>query len=205
VPGLSSAAADWAAGVEIQVETNAWPQDGVTLDPGVTPIRVTVQNHSGADVMVSHDGFALRARGDRRYDALAPDEVAVVNGDRPVTIAQPIFGPAGAGPAGGNLRPLPAGPGAAASASPRETSFPYNAYYVHGYTVTPEVRRVQAVARALPEGMLPAEGSARGFVYFESRVLRERRVAFEARLFKAPPARGEGVALARVRVPFRVR
>jgi len=203
VPGLSAAAAEGAAGVEVLVEADAWPEDVVRLDRGVTPIRVTVENHSGADVLVSHDELTLRGRGDRLYAALAPEEAAAAMGDRTATIAQPIFGPAGM--AGGDgLRPIPAGPGAAASASPRETSFPYNAYYVRGYTVTPQVRRVQAVARALPEGVVPAGGTVSGFVYFARSVYRERHLMFEARLIKATPAPGDGAALARVRVPLRV-
>jgi len=204
VAGRSPAAVEGAAGVQVLVEVEAWPHDAVQLDRSVTPIRVTVENRSGAAVLVRHDEFALLARGDRSYAALAPDEVPVENADRPVTITQPIFGPAGMA-GGDSLRPMPPGTDAADNGSRRETSFPYNAYYFRGYTVTPDVRRMQAVARALPEGVVPAGGTVRGFVYFASSVYRERRVVFEATLVKDPAAASEGVGVAQVRVPFRVR
>jgi hypothetical protein len=203
-PGLSAAAVEDAAGIAITVEVDAWPRDVTPLERSVTPVRVTVDNHSGRAVLVRHYDFALRGGSGQAYAALAPDEVAVASADQPVTVVQPIFGPAGQA-GSSNRRLMPPGPQPVPGLNRWETSFPYNSDYFHGYTVTPEVRRVQAVVRALPEGIVQDGGTVRGFVYFAGGAYGERRVLFEASLLKSPPPYGDGIEVAHARIPFRVR
>jgi hypothetical protein len=124
--------------------------------------------------------------------------------DRPTTLVQPIFGPGGSAEHA-RLRSFPPGPQVIPALGRWETSFPYDRFYFHGYTVTPEERRRQPVARALPEGELPSGAKASGFIYFTSGAYAEKRVILQANLIRQSGEPALGVAVARAAIPFRVK
>jgi hypothetical protein len=206
VPELRPAVYKDVDGIRLIIEGDRWPSDVVPLARGVAAVRVTVDNHSGAAVLVRHDEFALEGQAGYRFAALPPNAVPVPNSDQPTMIVQPIFGPGGAA-WHDNLRPLPMGPHPAPELSRWETSFPYDQFYYKGVTLSPAERRGQPQASALPEGVLPNGRRAAGFVYFVTAgdAGADHGLVFEARLAKAPSANGAAVSVASASIPMRFR
>jgi hypothetical protein len=202
LPDRKEAAIEDQGGVRMTIDGDSWPSDTIPLGHGVTPVLVTIDNHSGGPVLVRREDFALQGDSGHRYAALPPAEVLVPGSDKPVTIPELLLTPAESMPRD-HMRPLPPGPNPVADLSRWETSFPYNPYFFKGVTIGPEVRKQQPLARALPEGTLPDGARAAGFVYFAA-APSERRALFEAQLLKnADTSPNGGVGVARATIPMR--
>ena len=62
-------------GVSVLVQANAWNGYPPTLDRGLVPIKITIQNDSGRDLAIRYEDFVLIAANNRRYDDIHPDQI----------------------------------------------------------------------------------------------------------------------------------
>src|SRR4051812_36987959 len=81
LPDRKAAAVQDQGGVRMTIDGDSWPSDLVPLGQGVTPVLVTIDNHSGGPVQVRREDFALQGESGQRYTALPPAEVPVPGSD----------------------------------------------------------------------------------------------------------------------------
>ena len=85
LPDRKEAAVEDRNGVRLTIDGDSWPSDTLPLGQGVTPVLVTIENHSGAPVQVSREDFALQGESGQRYAALAPADVPIPGSESPAT------------------------------------------------------------------------------------------------------------------------
>ncbi|MCY1054095.1 hypothetical protein [Nannocystis sp. SCPEA4] len=189
VPGLGDAAVAENVGVEVIASANAWRGFPPDLEGGITPLLVTITNHSDHALELRYDYFGLVSPGGVRYAALPPFQIHDIV-YAPVNMVSP--------PLNFGVAPYlsPWYPGWSTWNGP----FPYRApYYDSYYTAFERVALPTGdmVQKALPEGVLEPRGRITGYLYFES-VRDTSRVNFVTHLVDAHT----GQALGTVEVPF---
>jgi hypothetical protein len=240
-PGTRSGAFTEVEGVRVTVDGTSWQGDPYDLGDTLTPILVTIENHSNVPIRVSYRDFALVGATGFRYAALPPLQVqgqmpvsevppppelplvptAVLGAGSPVRAAPPgmpappMSAPVRAAPPAPALR----GPTVAPSAAPVRvrpppptvvsphfqhnrffvspsfaviypglSAWPYywpfdSGYYNQYYDYWPQtLPTTDMINQALPEGVLEAQGSIQGYVYFQKVAPRESRVKFAMQL-----------------------
>src|SRR5438270_2325880 len=71
-PGRANVAEAAAAGVSVKVTGDSWKGDPQNLGTLFTPVRVTLENHSGKTLRVSYRDFALAGGSGFKYAAIPP-------------------------------------------------------------------------------------------------------------------------------------
>ncbi|MGC4113279.1 MAG: hypothetical protein QM765_01095 [Myxococcales bacterium] len=137
-------------GMTVAVNGQRWPGSPGELGAIVTPLEVTITNHSGQPVQLTHKMFALVGPTGVRVSALSPYQI-----QRP---GSGSYGPGygygygygyGWGPWGGWYGP----------------AWGYGGYWGPYYYSEPLPSR-DMLQRAMPEGQLAEGGSAHGYVFF---------------------------------------
>jgi hypothetical protein len=160
----------------------------------MTPVKVRIVNRSGRPVRILYESFALEGASGRTFSPLPP--VPLEAEQHPdVTPVRPVFTNSGFFVAAAYralfpaLDPWP-------ERLPRDDAKAEELYrqWDDGLP-TREMRRM-----ALLEGVLDAGGQASGFLYFERRAHREKRLLFQAELVDARD--GDGISF--VKIPFHI-
>lgn len=206
-----------ALGVTVWAEFQ-WSGDPPNLREYVTPVLVTVENHSGRAVRLAYQDFSLLGSSGTRYAALPPFSVAPGVSER--SVEQPIvladFHPAA--PA----RPAPPPPPRHVTPRIHHRGFHVAPPYAHFYVGLPlwaglwafnagyyarwsaswptRLPTADMLERALPEGALEDGGRVTGHLYFQN-VHREAAVEFTAALHDAQT----GQDVATISLPFVMR
>jgi hypothetical protein len=183
-PGQKTVAEMTAAGVTVAVTGDSWKGDPPGLGSLFTPVRVTIENHSGRPVRVSYRDFSLSGASGFHYPAIRPIRARGTLSARAdtSTVSLPAY----------------------ADVYPAVDDWPgpvvYAPYQDHGFDGRwPERLPTQdMLSEALPEGILQDGGKVAGFVYFRSVTGREPKVQFEMTLADA----SDGQTFASVAIPF---
>jgi hypothetical protein len=161
VAGPGGGAGTIVEGVRVIARSEAWHWDPTNLHSKVTPILIELQNMGSHNVAVRYQRIALVDESDGTvFHAMPPYDINA-SVKQKVTMAYPYSGYAVAPYLTGYYPSLLRYNGAWA----------YDAgYYAPYYTayVKVELPTMEMVQRALPEGVLSPDGTASGFVYFES-------------------------------------
>ena len=186
LPGPGRPATAAAAGVRVVAQTGVWQAYPPALDSVVTPMLVTVDNHSDVPLRIRHSDFALVSKDGRRFTALAPGEVhgAVVNPGPPAyAYSHGVFVARGDG--GRRVIVL--------------DGFPFDPFFdsFPGATWT-ELPTPDMIRLALPEGALAPRTNAAGFVYFPRVPRKTSSADFSAALV----ADRTGAPVATLTIPF---
>jgi hypothetical protein len=197
-PGREDVAETVAAGVTIMVTGDAWKGDPQDLGNLLTPVRVSLDNHSGKALRVSYRDFSLAGASGSHYAAIPPIEAHGRISAREAP-SSPSLRLAGWEQGGFYVAPQDSYlyPGLRAWSGP----FAYEPTDHGGSSASwPERLPTQdMVSEALPEGVVHDGGRVAGFVYFQKVTARESAVEFELTLADA----SDGKPFGRVAIPFR--
>lgn len=196
-PGLLNVAEASAAGVTVKVTGDSWKGDPQDLGTLLTPVRVTLENHSGKTVRVSYRDFTIAGASGFNYSAIPPMKALGTISEREVS-SLPTLRLAGwehrhfyVARHYSYLYPgLETWPGV----------FAYDPfYYDNFYSSWPQrLPTKDMLSEALPEGVVQDGGSVSGFVYFQSVTGRESAVQFKMTLVDASDGKSFGV----LAIPF---
>jgi len=196
-PGRLNVAEASAAGVTVTVTGDSWKGDPQDLGSLFTPVRVTLENHSGKTLRVSYRDFTLAGGNGFNYAAIPPMKARGTLSAREPS-SSPSLRLAGWEHRGFYVAPHYSYlyPGL----EPWPGMFAYDPlYYDNLYSRWPERLPTQdMLSEALPEGAVQDGGSVSGFVYFQSVTSRESAVRFEMNLVDA----SDGQAFAVLSIPF---
>lgn len=195
--GSEDTARSDANGVTVLVQAVDWPGP-VDIRREVTPLRIRIENKSGAPLNVHYNEFALIDRKGKVFSALP---LAQIKGEvavsfEPYELPKFHFSDFSVAPTNYSrmypgIEPFPR----FIAGSP----FPFDVYYNFWAEITlptPEMRQ-----RAIPEGYLNSGGDLEGWLYFKKVDDKYRgRVVFNADLTNAETGR----KFAEVRIPFTV-
>lgn len=161
-PGSAVAMAD---GVRMIVSTHAWDGDPPDLEQSVTPLHVTLENHSSHPLRIRYPELKLRSPA-LDYQPLPPAKLV----DKQVTVREdPILVPR---TETHNFRYAPYRyPNYSDAPGLRDRAHPWEdvpEFYTRQYAKwTVPLPTVDMIDRALPEGVLDPGGRVSGFLYFE--------------------------------------
>ena len=189
VAGTDAASAN-VGGIHIVADGDAWSGDPANLEKLLTPVRVTIENHSGEPLRIRYREFSLEDSAGFHAAPLSPMKLS--NSTQPA--ATPIT--PGFTSDGFYVAPYFQFYGSVLSPWPYEFPFdnPQGNAYAHWEQSTPDM-----IAKAIPEGVLSPSGSIAGFLYFQKVTKEVNSVDFVARLVQAR----SGQALGTARIPFR--
>jgi len=179
VPGQPNVASAEAGGIRVTVNGSPWRGAPNDLSDVVTPLLVTLENHSGAPVDVRYQDFSLGTPSGMQASALPPFHI-----QRPgVAFASPYPYPS----SGFFIGPPWAGlyPGFGAWGGPWDYDpFYYDSFFPAWQAPLPTKDMLQ---KALPEGVLQNGGRITGYVYFQhvQDLRRAPEVTFNATLVNA--------------------
>jgi hypothetical protein len=161
VSGPGGGAGTIVEGVRVIARSEAWHWDPTNLHSKVTPILIELQNLGSRNVALRYQRITLVDASDGTvFHAMPPYDINA-SVKQKVTMVYPYSGYAVAPYLSGYYPSLAGYRGAWA----------YDAgYYSPYYTsyVKVELPTMDMIQRALPEGVLSPDGTANGFVYFES-------------------------------------
>ena len=189
VAGTDAASAN-LGGIHVEADGDAWSGDPDNLEKLLTPVKVTIENHSGDPLRIRYREFALEGTKGLRLAALSLFKVTGSTG--PVaTPAVPAFKYDGL-----YVAPYFRFYGAAISVWPYEFPFenPQGSAYTYWEQATPDM-----ISKAIPEGVLSPSGNITGFLYFQKVAKDVKSVDFVAQLVQARTGQSLGTA----RIPFR--
>ena len=181
----TDAASDNVAGIHIVADGDAWSGDPANLEKLLTPVKVTIENHSGDPLRIRYREFSLENSAGFHATPLSP--VKLSNSTQPA--ATPIT--PGFTADGFYVAPYFQFYGSAFSPWPYEFPFdnPQGNQYSSWEQSTPDM-----IAKAIPEGVLSPSGSIAGFLYFQKVVKGVDSVDFVARLVQARTGQVLGTA-----------
>ena len=193
-PGRQNVAEASVAGVTVKVTGDSWRGDPKDLGALFTPVRVTLENHSGKTVRVSYRDFTLAGGGGFHYAAIPPMKArgTLSAGEAPrLQMARWEHRGFYVAPHYSYLYP---------GIEPWGGPFGYDPlFYDRSYARWPEKLPTQdMLSEALPEGAVQDGGSVSGFVYFQSVTGRESAVQFEMNVVDA----NNGQPFGAVAIPF---
>ncbi len=185
VPGQKDTAAAEAAGVRVIVY-GAW--DGTPSDLGdlVTPVRVTVENHSGAPLRVHYEQFQLTSASGLQANAMPPFSIQRPGSVTPYYPYTGFF-----------IAPMfsPWYPGLAPWSGP----FNYDPFYYENYYRWQQpLPSRDMLVKALPVGVLDDNGQVTGYLYFQKVAKDTPQVTFSYDLVDAK----SGNALGKIGIPL---
>ena len=155
--GAKNTAVSTTAGLTVTVNGQRWPGSPGEVGEIVTPLAVTITNHSGQPVQLTHEMFALVGPSGVKVHALSPFKI-----QRPGTTG---YGPYSWGYGGWGY----GGWGGYGWGGPWAgwygPSWGYGGYWGPSYYSEPLPSR-DMLQGAMPEGELENGGSAHGYVYF---------------------------------------
>ena len=188
VAGTDAASAD-VAGIHIVADGDAWSGDPANLEKLLTPVKVTIENHSGDPLRIRYREFSLENSAGLHAAPLSPFKLS--NSTQPA--ATPIT--PGFTSDGFYVAPYFQFYGSVLSPWPYEFPFdnPQGNAYAYWEQSTPDM-----IAKAIPEGVLSPSGSIAGFLYFPKVAKEVKSVDFAARLVQARSSQALGAA----RIPF---
>jgi hypothetical protein len=195
--GESQVMAESSAGLTLVID-GAVGDEIAGTSGALIPVKVRIDNRSGAALVVRTSNFALAGSSGQRYPALVPEDIAAVLPPLPPLAVAPTFMAhagdppivATHGPSG--VVPVPA-------LSRFETSFPENWAHLKTFHGDPAGRMARVRTELLPEGALANGESASGLLYFPNVAGRERAVALRADFVES-----DGTAVAQALIPMRV-
>jgi len=196
-PGRQNVAEASAAGVSVKVTGDAWKGDPQDLGTLFTPVRVTLENHSGKTLRVSYRDFTLGGGSGFKYAAIPPMKA---RGTLSSSAARPSPSLRQASWEHRGFMVAPHYSYLYPGLDPWPGVFAYDPlYYDTIYSRWPERLPTQdMLSEALPEGVVQDGGSVSGFVYFQSVTGRESAVQFEMNLVDASGGEAFGV----IAIPF---
>jgi hypothetical protein len=195
-PGRRNVAETTASGVTVLVTGDSWKGDPQDLENLFTPVRVTIENHSGKTLRVSYRDFGLAGASGLHY-AVVPRIEARGGLSAHEATSPPSLRLADWEPGSHVALQFPYLPpgvdslGRFAYEPPQSGRSP--ASWPEGLPTR------DMISEALPEGPVRDGGRVAGFVYFQRVTGRESEVEFELSLVDA----SEGQAFALVAIPFR--
>src|SRR5260221_3455666 len=199
-PGRLNVAEASASGVTVKVTGDSWKGDPQDLGTLFTPVRVTLENHSGKTLRVSFRDFTLAGGSGFNYAAIPPMKARGRLSSREAS-PSPSLRLAGWEHRGFYVAPHYSYlyPGI----EPWRGMFAYDPrYYDNFYSRWPERLPTQdMLSEALPEGAVQDGGSVSGFVYFQSVTRRESVVQFKMDLVDASDGQSFGV----LAIPFQTK
>ena len=190
LPAPDVGAFSTAAGVRLEVRSNAWNGLPQTLPQSLTPLLVHITNDNRRPVMIRYADFTLQAANGKTYAALPPFDI-----DKTITF-DPRYTDDGFALApylGGyypRWRRFDAFP-----AFDRPYWSRYYPEFVQLQLPTPDMLRA-----ALPEGVVQPGGTAMGFLYFQHVPASAGSVTLAERLETTG-----GASLGDATIPFQVR
>lgn len=178
-------------GVRTTVQSQAWSGSPASLPQQITPLHVTVVNHSDRPVRIAYDDFTLTGSSGFTYSALPPYEITG-------SVLEPVMVPRFSY-SGFYVAPFyrPFYPGVPVwAASP----WRYNRYYYNRAWADWPVRLPTRDMRekAIPAGVLQPGGRVSGFLYFPKLPRETTTVTFKQSLVDSNTQQ----AIAAVEVPF---
>jgi hypothetical protein len=185
VSGQAATAVADANGVRISA-AGKWLGSPDELWKNVTPVRVIVENHSGAPVRIRYNDFTLTSSAGVVSYAMPPFQV-----ERPVAIKPhfPVTGFSVAAPFAAFYPGYPLWPG----------PFDYDpAFFSSGYQWPASLPSADMLAKTIPIGVLADGGSASGYLYFPKLPNNVHAVTFTATLVDATTL----TQAAQVSIPF---
>lgn len=196
-PGHQDVAEMSAAGVTVKVAGDSWKGDPQNLGTLFTPVRVTIENHSGKTLRVSYRDFTLSGGSGFAYAAIPPIKA------KGKLSMRDVQSPPKLQLAGWEHRRFMVAPHYSymyPGVDPWMGPFAYDPfYYDNFYANWPEKLPTQdMLSEALPEGAVQDGGSVAGFVYFQSVTGRESAVKFEMTLVDASNGHSFGL----IAIPF---
>lgn len=191
MPGRQDTAVAESHGVRTTVQSQAWSGRPVSLSQQITPLHVTVVNHSERPVRITYDDFTLTGSSGFTYSALPPYKITG-SVREPVMVPQFSY-------SGFYVAPFyrPFYPGVPVwAASP----WGYNSYYYNrvwaDWPVQLPTRDMRE--KAIPAGVLQPGGRVSGFLYFPKLPRETTTVTFKQSLVDS----GTQKTIAEVEVPF---
>ena len=190
-------------GINIITKVDYWKGDP-QIKNFVTPVHVTISNHSGKPVKISYEQFALLAPDGHRFSALPPFDIsgtlskpALIQSYKPILVPAFTY-------QGFLLAPFysPIYPGIPVM----EGDFFFDPLYYENYysywdQVEYELPTTKMIDNALPEGVLQNDGEISGYLYFEKLDnTKANRVDFIADLINSKT----GKNFATIDIPFNV-
>ncbi|HLK90865.1 MAG TPA: hypothetical protein VKZ18_13290 [Polyangia bacterium] len=194
VPGAPEAASQEKAGVRVSADGDDWEARPADLPARLTPVKVRIVNHSGADALIEYERFALVGARGHVYRAIPilPADGAATDG---VEAIQPVY-------AASKFYVAPRTHGVYPSLEP--WSHPLardDAGFGARYKLWDSDLPTRAMRRmGLPEGVLADGGEISGFLYFENATRHEKRLTFRADIDDEQT----GDQLAEITIPFQV-
>ena len=188
VPGNKNQAISIIDSVEV-IADGRWNGDPAILDY-VTPLRITITNRGGKDILILFRNFYLISPQGKHYAAIPPyNIVGSIQAPVPAAGYAPIYNPDFLfyrfyiAPYFSPIYPgLPIWnyPGVSLSYDPFYDPYYYNNYYPYWPTVplpTPFM-----LSQAIPEGVVQSGGSLSGYFYFQTVNPNVKQVTFQADL-----------------------
>jgi hypothetical protein len=195
--GESQVMAQSSAGLTLVIDGDV-RDDVARASAALIPVRVRIDNRSGAPLVVRTSDFALAGSSGQRYPALVPADIAAALPPLPPLVVAPTMMAHADDPAiiatnaPPGILPVPA-------LSRFETSFPENAAHLKTFHGDEAGRLARVRAQLLPERTLASGESVSGLLYFPNLAGREHTVALRADFIES-----DGTAVARALIPMRV-
>jgi hypothetical protein len=191
MPGRHDTAVAESDGVRTTVQSQAWSGRPASLPQQITPLEVTVVNHSDRPVRITYDDFTLTGSSGFTYSALPPYKITG-------SVREPVMVPRFSY-SGFYVAPFyrPFYPGVPVwAASP----WRYNPYYYNrvwaDWPVQLPTRDMRE--KAIPAGVLQPGGRVSGFLYFPKLPRDTTTVTFKQTLVDSNTQQ----TIAAVEVPF---
>ena len=191
MPGRQDTAVAESGGVRTTVQSQAWSGSPASLPQQITPLQVTVVNHSDRPVRITYDDFTLTGSSGFAYSALPPYKITG-SVREPVMVPRFSYSRFYVAPF---YRPFyPAVPVWAAS------PWRYNSYYYNRVWADWPVRLPTRDMRekAIPAGVLQPGGQVSGFLYFPKLPRETTTVTFKQSLVDSSTQK----TIAEVELPF---
>src|SRR5579871_3733670 len=194
VPGAPEAASQEKAGVRVSADGDDWEARPADLPARLTPVKVRIVNHSGADALIEYERFELVGAHGHVYRAipLLPADGETADGADPI---HPVY-------AASKFYVAPRYHQAYPSLDPWSRPLARDdSSFGDRYKLWDRDLPTRAMRRmGLPEGVLVDGGEISGFLYFENATRHEKRLTFRADIDDEQT----GDELAEITIPFQV-
>jgi len=191
MPGSQDTAVAESDGVRTTVQSQAWSGSPASLPQQITPLQVTLVNHSDRAVRITYDDFTLTGSSGFTYNALPPYKITG-SVREPVMVPRFSFSGFYVAPF---YRPFYPGVPVWAASPWRYNSYYYNRVWAD-WPVQLPTRDMRE--KAIPAGVLQPGGRVSGFLYFPKLPRETTTVTFKQSLVDSSTQK----TIAEVEVPF---